>query len=209
MKKIALIVCISVIAFCANAQDYYPSPATKTSPAPVSNAVRDTVPKFYLGLAVGLNNYTGIFGVGAEIRTVDPLLVRVGAGIGSWGTKLTVGLVYELHHTSGWAFGISYSSCSGLSNFKTNLQVDSAGNATTKNVTLDLNTTGVLNFTATYNWVFHRRNKFFIELGYSVPLQQNPYSVTDGSILTSQSEQVMSLLAPHGVIIGIGVLFGL
>jgi len=214
MKKILLALFITITALQAGAQDYYAPPTNRNNSTPANNtsatnSTSDTVPRFYLGLGAGVNNYVGIIGIGAEVRTVDTLLVRLGVGIGTWGTKFTIGLRYEMHHTSGWVFGLSYSSCSGLSNFKTSLQVDSANTTTMKNVTLDLNTTGVINLTATYNWVFHRRNKFFLEFGYSVPLQSNPYTVEDGSVLTSQSEAVMSLLEPHGVIVGVGVMFGL
>ncbi|HXP48918.1 MAG TPA: hypothetical protein VN922_03130 [Bacteroidia bacterium] len=214
MKKILLALFITITALQAGAQDYYAPPTNRNNSVQSNNtstnsSSADSVPRFYLGLGTGLNNYVGIIGIGAELRTIDPLLVRAGIGIGTWGTKITIGLRYELHHTSGWVFGVSYSNCSGLSNFKTNLQVDSAGNSTNKNVTLNLNDVGVLNLTATYNWVFHRRNKFFLEFGWSVPLQTNPYSVQDGSVLTPASEQVIGLLEPGGLIIGIGVMFGL
>ena len=131
MKKLLLLLSITIVMQCM-AQDYYAPPASRNNSVRANNpsagnSTSDTVPRFYMGLGTGVNNYVGLIGIGAELRVADPLLVRAGIGIGTWGTKITIGLRYEMHHTSGWVFGLSYSSCSGLSNFKTNLTVDSAG----------------------------------------------------------------------------------
>jgi hypothetical protein len=209
-KCIFVLLLLQVSAFKVNGQEGYVAPPNSVFASSHPSSRPDSLRRFYLGLGTGINNYTGILGIGIELRTIDQLLVRGGVGIGSWGTKYTIGALVEMRPgKSGWMFGVSYSGCSGLSNFKTSLMVDSASTTVSRQVNVNLNPAASLNFTASYNWVFHKHNKFFLEFGYAVPLQTNPFTVTDGSVLTSTSVAVLNLTAPGGVIIGVGVMFGL
>lgn len=169
----------------------------------------NSLPVVYLGLGAGINNYTGIIGVGADIRIHQTLFLRAGVGLGSWGTKTSVGLRYALKYTSGWVFGVTYEYASGLNNFITQLPVDSANTTETRNVNLTLLPVSIIALTASYNWVFHKGNEFFIDMGYCVPLTTNPYVVNSPVVLSSTATSVLSLIQPGGITVGIGIMFGL
>ena len=46
---------------------------------------------FYLALCSGIDNYTGLLGLGGQIPVQDKFVLRGGAGIGAWGGKLSAG----------------------------------------------------------------------------------------------------------------------
>lgn len=46
----------------------------------------------YLDLSSGIDNHTGVLGIGATIPISNYFALRGGIGIGVWGTKLSVGL---------------------------------------------------------------------------------------------------------------------
>ncbi|MBK7029337.1 MAG: hypothetical protein IPH45_09045 [Bacteroidales bacterium] len=79
----------------------------------------------------------------------------------------------------------------------------------TKDVTMDLYSGMTLNPTIGYKWVMRKRHRFFLEAGYAVPLQDSPWKVTDGSELTSTSKQVLKILSPGGLSLGMGIQFAL
>jgi len=208
-QGIFIFLLLQAVVLKVSAQEGYVAPPNSVF-APRANLQPDTLRRGYLGLAVGINNYTGAFGIGLDIRTIPQLLARLGAGIGSWGTKVSIGLKYEEHPgKTGWVYGAAFTNSSGLNNFKESLMVDSAGTTVTKDVNLNLLTASTLNLTVSRNWVFHRHNEFFFEFGYSIALQNSPFQVTDGSVLTSTSKEVINITAPGGFIIACGVMFGL
>ena len=52
-------------------------------------------PGFYLGLGTGLESFSGVIGVTGDLRVTKNFFLRAGAGIGSWGGKLSVGIRNE------------------------------------------------------------------------------------------------------------------
>lgn len=214
MKKGILFILFLFAFLWLNAQDFSTQPATPPRVQPQKQIIAvhrmsDSLTKFYLGFGMGLNNYCGMLGIGADLRVYKRLLVRVGAGIGSWGNKLTVGLRYQRRYTKGWVYGIGYSSCSGLTNFKIQLPTGSNSAPVNKEVTLDLLHASTFNLTTSYNWVFHSHHKFFIEFGYAFALETNPFVVKDGSVLTDVGVATLKLVRPGGLITGVGLMFGL
>jgi hypothetical protein len=165
----------------------------------------DSLPKFYLGLGTGINNYTGLLGIGADISIHNNFMLKLGGGIGAWGTKLSAGIKYVKRDADGWGVGVSYSICSGVKNVKLNLETS----AETKDVTMNLSTASTLNLTASYNWVYSNHNRMFLELGYAVPFENNPYKITDGSILSTNGKNAMHFIQPGGIIFGFGFMFAL
>jgi opacity protein-like surface antigen len=171
-----------------------------------SSSNRDSIPKVYLGVGVGLNNYTGLIGLSVNVRVYHKFFLQGGIGIGSWGSKMSIGARYDLSYKKGWSFGAGLSSASGLKDFKTNLEVKS-GNK--QDVQMDLLRANTLNIKATYFFRIGKRHNFYLESGYAVPLQSSPYTIKDGSVLSSTSKAAMDLAAPGGLIFGLGFTFGL
>lgn len=169
----------------------------------------DTLPKVYLGIGTGVNSFTGMLGIGMDIKCVDRLFLRIGAGIGSWGYKVSGGIKHERKNKKGWIFSAFYTFNSGLKNFKYPLETISGKDLIIKEVTIDLKQATTISLSTGYNWYFKKKNKFYLEFGYSVPFEAEPYNVTDGSKLTDKSKNTLKLTQPGGIVFGLGVMFGL
>ena len=211
MAKYLVAIIFFISSFCFS-QDYYNKEDAHNNKRDsvrkksVTPSELDTFPEFYFGIGAGLNNYNGLFGIGAKYRIHKTFFLRAGAGIGSWGSKLSIGVIYERKHASCWSYGIGYSSCSGLRNFKTQLEtVASAPN--TEEVTIDLLRASTVNLTTSYNWYFRRKKIFYLEFGLAVAVESEPYSVKSASVLTDNSKRALRLLQPGGLIFGLGFMF--
>ncbi|MEM6643966.1 MAG: hypothetical protein AAF616_13380, partial [Bacteroidota bacterium] len=154
-----------------------------------SALIQQQSPDFCLAFSTGLDNYSGLIGIGALIPISEKLQIRAGAGIGSWGAKLSAGLKFQELTESGFGFGIGYSHCTGLEDVELTLS-DSNGNNEVINMTL--NKAGSVNLTVNKNWVFKRGNIFYIESGYAIGTGGNPdFIVNDGTVLSDEAELVM------------------
>ena len=193
MKKSLIIFLLSLAVLKTNAQTDTPSKG-------------DSIKTVYIGIGSGLNNYTGLAGVSLNIRVIDRLFVQGGAGLGSWGSKLSAGLRYDLGYDKGWSFGAGISSCSGIPNFPANLELQSGVKGDVK---VDLLRANTLNLKATHNWLLGGHNIFYVEFGYAVPLQSSPWRVIDNSVISQNSKKVLDLIAPGGLLVGLGFSFGL
>ena len=163
------------------------------------------LPQFYLGMQTGLESFTGLFGVTADFRVSNNFFIHAGAGIGSWGSKISAGIRNEKQYESSFGYGIYISRASGLKNFTTSLETTNG----TKNVNMDLLSGLTINPVVSYKWVMKKGNRFFLEAGYAVPLQSNPWKILDGSVLTNTSTQAMKILSPGGLSAGMGFQFAL
>jgi len=207
IKQLLIAISISV-AVPVFGQDYYTKDRETPKTDSKSASQSDSGSTVYLGVGSGINNDVGIIGIGGKVKLYRTLFIRGGAGISTWGTKLTIGVKYERKHTRCWGYSLSYSSCSGLKDFKS--QLETAGNPpVTKDVTLDLLRASAVNAAASYNWYLRRNKLIYIEFGYSIPIETDPYIVKDGSVLTETSKAVLRMIQPGGLIIGFGFMFGL
>jgi hypothetical protein len=166
----------------------------------------DTLPAFAIGLGTGINNYTAIFGLSANLRIYNKLSLQGGIGIGGWGNKYSIGIKYNYYYDGGWSYGFGYSVCPGENNIKANLQVTSG---TTQQVTLNYLTASTVNLKVGRSWRIGQKNTFYMEYGYAIPIQSNPWKVTDNSVLSSTSISALKLIQPGGLIIGLGFTFGI
>ncbi len=230
MKKNFILLLLSLSVLKLSAQDFYdPKHDSKPAPPPPTNNIpnhrpepkphvrikkplvvlpTDSFPKFYIGIGSGINSYTGIIGIGADVRIYKSLLVKGGIGIGSWGAKTTIGLRFERKTTKGWVLGLAYAHCTGLKDYSTVLPVDSAGKTVNKEVLVDLLPASSINASASYQWVLGRHAKVFMEFGYAAAIEKDPFVVKDGSIITNDASATLNALTPGGLIIASGFMFG-
>lgn len=191
MKRHIIIILLFVLSKALLAQDS------------LQNDLNKEIPQVYIGIGSGFNNYCGLFGIGVNFFLDDKICFRVGAGVGTYGTKLTGGFKYEKRDKKGWGAGLSFSSCSGLNEY----------NFTNKNIAtdtiVDFLRVNLINLTATYNFVFKNYNRFYIETGYSIRLTNDYYKAHNNVNLSEYQKFTVKLLKPGGLIIGIGFLFGL
>lgn len=179
----------------AIAQDYYNPDALIKAP----------VSKTFLGVASGLENFTGLLGPSLEVNVSGGFSVYGGIGLGSWGYKMSGGLKYYSDYPYGWAWCLSVSHATGLRDFETELETQSGRRL----VLIDLLPCQTLNLTAQHHWRLGKKNRFNLEFGYSIPLTYDAYTIKDGSVLTDPSELALRILQPGGLMIGIGFSFGL
>ena len=159
----------------------------------------------YLGLGMGINDYG--MGVCGELSIIKELSVFGNAGIGGWGWKLGGGLMfYPKGGPYKSSLSIGYSHASGLQNFETQLPTVSDPNAT---VLLDLNPVGTVNLVYSYNLILGKSHKVVFSGGYAIALSSNNYDINNGVVLTPESEQVLNILQPGGLILGMKFMFGL
>jgi hypothetical protein len=159
----------------------------------------------YLGIGTGIESFSGMIGVTADIKAAQKLFVRLGAGVGGWGGKISVGIRGERSTGKSIGYGAFFSYTTGLSSFTTNLET-TTGN---RDVNLKLLPAMVITPEFSYKWVFGNGHRFFISGGYSVPLQSNRWEILDGSVLTDNSTKVMDILTPGGLSLGLGFQFAL
>lgn len=174
-----------------------------------------SISKFYIGFASGINNPIGMIGLNVEVPIVEKYAVRAGAGLSTWGFRTNIGLRYEDRLKKGWGFGLSLSNSSGLKDYKMEMdvrRVSPLGIVTEKKeeVLMDFKAVNTINLIFSYNWIFKKNNRFHIDFGYAYRLTQDVYSIQNDSIkISSDGDQVLKTLAPGGVILGLGVIFGL
>ncbi len=161
------------------------------------------IPQFYLGLGTGLESFSGVIGITGDLRLQNNFFIRAGAGIGSWGSKLSLGIRNEKKLGKSIGYGVYLSRAAGLKNFITPLETTYG----TKDVKLDLLPGFTLNPTISYMWLIHDLHRFFIEAGYAIPLQTDPWKVKDTSVLTETSKMAMRMLQPGGFSMGFGIQF--
>jgi hypothetical protein len=162
---------------------------------------------FYLSLSSGIDNHTGLLGIGAIIPFNEKLGLRLGAGIGGWGGKFSGGIKFQNLNESGVGFGLGYSHCTGLKMFNLTIQ-DQSGSSRTIN--MDFNPVGSLNFTINKNWVLKEGMLLYLESGYAVPTgRADFYTINDGSTLNSDEELILNIMRPGGLILSLGILIGL
>lgn len=162
--------------------------------------------KYYLGIGGGLNQHNGLFGISGDVKFNDQYGLRVGAGIGTWGTKVGLGFLFKPRPKGDWRFGFGYCSASGLKDFESEFEV----NGSSQTVLMDLHRQGMFNFTAIREFTFKNGDAFNLEFGYSANASGATfYTVKDGSQLDPISVEVLKLLRPGGIVFGISYLFRL
>lgn len=164
-------------------------------------------PDFYIDLSSGIDNHTGLLGVGFLFPFNDKVALRAGAGLGAWGGKLSAGVKMGDRDSNGWGFGLGYSHCPGINDLDITF-TDASGS--TRVVNLDLLQVGSLNFTINHNWVFRNKNIFFLETGYAAKTgRKDCYEVNDGSTLTQDEDLIMQILRPGGLVLALGIQIGI
>ncbi|MFT3737914.1 MAG: hypothetical protein QM786_04085 [Breznakibacter sp.] len=198
MRKIylALICFIFMFGHVSWSQDSQP----QLSPA--------KLPGGFLGGGI-VTNELGLFGISLEQHITSRFAFYGNAGVGTWGWKLGGGIQCYLDEPCyRSAISIGYSHASGMAGMETDMEVEPYGDEET--VDLNLKSTGSINMVYSYNIRVGRMNKFVINAGYAIPLENEPYEIkTPGVELNDQSKEVMRIMQPGGIVLGVKFMFAL
>ncbi len=199
MKKINLLFLLLSFAVGAFAQH-------KNDMKPTHKKSRGACPKMYVTISTGLNNPTGLIGLNLDVPVLKSLSVEGGAGISTWGSKVTAGLKYYFSPCHrGWALGAGITHNTGLNNFTTNLETVYGTEEVTLNLLPQTNV-----YIAGYKfWNLGRRNnRIYTMLGWSIPFSNHNYDELYGDDLSSNGKTTLSILTPGGLVVGFGFSFG-
>ncbi len=207
MKRLTFLAISILICTSAFAQQSAGSSKDKTKHAKAEVKSRGRCPLVFLNASSGLNNNTGMLGVGVDFAFAPHGSVDLGIGLGTWGEKAYLGAKYYLKHChTGWAFGGGVTYSTGEKNFVYNLETV-YGNTEPVNLNL-LSQTNI--FIAAYKYcsVGKRHNRFYLEMGWSVPVTPVSFEQTTGDPLSDNSVKTVNFISPGGLIIGAGFSFG-
>ncbi|MCX6258818.1 MAG: hypothetical protein NTW49_13115 [Bacteroidia bacterium] len=205
MRKILFTITLLVMSsllFSAWSQNYYSTEGRMNA----DTLKKHDLPKGYIGLGTGINCFTGMLGLRADLRAANKFIVGFGVGVGGWGSKISAAISFVPKDPKGMSYGLGFSHCSGLKDFETTLETTPDGK---KNVKMDLNACNNVNAILGYHFPVAKKSQFVLEFGYSFPMEIDNYKILDNSVLTSNGKAVMSLMEPGGLILGISFLLGL
>ncbi|GAB3342077.1 hypothetical protein GCM10027429_31330 [Marivirga atlantica] len=197
MKKVLLLLAILAVSLQLNAQsgNYYEEEEFSTNDLPV----------LYLGIGTGTNSYTGLLGGSINYRVQNKLFIQAGLGLSTWGYRSSIGLRYDRGYDKGFTFGLGVANSSGVNNILLELET---ANGDIRELDMKFYGAFTLNIKAGYNFKVGNNGTFYINLGYAVPFEQQPWNVKDGTSLSVTSQQVLEILAPGGLIFGTGFTVG-
>lgn len=171
----------------------------------------DSIPRTFIGVGTGINSQTGMIGLKVGFAPVKQVMVHFAAGSGGWGNKVSIAAEYLVNPLRGWGVGFGYSYFPGIQDFEQELDVESSSTGSGKQkVELELLSTSTVNLMFGYHKLFNNRGRFGIDLGFCIGLNEKPYKIKDQStVLSEESEAVLNMLSPGGIIFGIHYSFGL
>jgi len=163
-------------------------------------------PQAFIGFSSGIDNMIGILGPQLDIVLFRKLTLGGGVGLSSWGYKYAVNLQYFPKGLYKFFIKSGYSHNSGLENFQTDLELETGE---TETVIMDLKPIGNVFITAGYAIKIGKRNRFYAETGYAIPLLTDDYYrlYDDNQHLSEDSKQIMQILRPGGLVIAVGMNF--
>jgi hypothetical protein len=206
MRKLILIAITLFAATTVMAQDYDQT-IQPTNKVKVKEKRSGSCSNLYIDLSTGLNNNAGLLGVGVDGHVSDAFSINGGVGLlTTWGYKLYLGGKYYFNSChKGWAIGGGFTYSTGIKDFEPTLET---AYGTQEQVRLDLLAQTNF-FAAAYKyWNLGRRNRLYLELGYSAPLSTDKFTQTGGSPISKHSSDLMRLISPGGLIVGLGFSFG-
>lgn len=203
MCKKTLFALLVFAATAANAQENTTSTVNTSQTTTVTRC-----PAVYIGVGTGLENPFGLLGLNIDVPIIKVLSVNTGVGISTWGTKAFLEARYYLKPCyRGWAFGLGATYNTGLSNLTASMPTV---NGRSENVILDLEPAANMYVGVYHFWTLGKRaNRFSINTGYSIPFVTYNYSQVGGTPITQDGYDALKILAPGGLMLGIGFSFGI
>jgi len=174
--------------------------------------INTSCPKAYIGLSAGINNPNGLLGFSFEVPIRHDISFSAGAGASMWGANISAEARYYMRPCQrGWSLAIGISHNSGRTNFKPPHTFNTTSGP--QDIGIDLKPMTNINFAIQRSWnMGHKQNKFYTQMGWSVPFRPSSFKQTGGSPITPQEGDRISSWAPGntfgGFMLGVGIYFG-
>jgi hypothetical protein len=168
--------------------------------------------KVFVNLSSGINNPTGVFGVGIEGAVAKNIMIGAGIGSSTWGTKISAkGVFFLKENFHGGAFAISINHSSGFSYYKMKYEPKNS------NTTYLLDTEGSRVTSVNLMYANYRnigkKSKFYFQTGFAAKLNTPTtniyYAGTTNTFNDKLYTQSLKFLAPGGLIANIGFLIAI
>jgi hypothetical protein len=160
----------------------------------------------FINAGTGIDNNCGLIGSGLEFAVNPHFSLGAGGGLSGWGYKAFSEVkYYPGDDFAGSAIGLGVTHSGGKHNFETELETVSG---TTEKVTMDLLPQTNIALQGYKYWKMGYYNRFYISIGYSMPMVKDKYRVVSGEALSPVSNAVMQITSPGGIILGFGFSFG-
>ncbi len=154
----------------------------------------------YLGISTGINSPSGAIGLRLDSKLSDKVMLGVGAGLGSWGYKISFTGYYQT--PSNWCPMFGIGRASGAPEVPITIQ-ESGKLDRTININLDPVT--YANLGVQKQWFTNKGNRLFIELGYCFAFNNNAFKpVNPAEKLSVETRQVINFISPGGLIAAFG-----
>lgn len=190
MKRILTLLCVILISSVTiKAQENFIDP-----------------PRVYFGLGSGINAFTGIFGIAANVRVINNAFIEGGLGLGGWGYKYSIGARYDFRQKNTFGLGINYTGATGLDNLEMDMEVY---DGSTQRVNIDCLRAGTVDVKGRFSITAGKKNRLYIDLGYAIPLKDRVWKIKNGVVLSDVSEKALDWTQPGGFMVGLGFMFGL
>jgi hypothetical protein len=197
MRNISLILLLFAFSFSAFSND---------SASIYPNSVKQNYYPTFIGTSTGINNLNGMLGFFADINVHKNFNLTGGVGMGAWGWKTSLAGRFYRNYPRGTYYSVGLSSASGLTGIELEMETTSSS---TQNVKFDLYRVMNLNLSMGYQFMISPRFRFHLDFGYAVNLTETPYKMISTVSLTDESEAVMKMMVPGGVIFGLGFSLGI
>ncbi len=163
-----------------------------------------------LGGSSGINNLSGFIGLNAEYFFYKGMAIDLGVGLSSWGVKTGAGFSFHSCYVNKFYFRMAYIFAAGMRIDSIQLK-DNQGYMRTYAVQMHAAHAGQI--VVGKDWRVGRvKNRIFFEVGYTYLLNKlfhkNLMTICGDYYPSNESIFLLYLLAPHGISIGLGFLFG-
>lgn len=170
-------------------------------------SVDGACPILYFGFSTGINNSLGLFGPQVDVAFTESFSAATGFGLSSWGYKFFgEGRFYFDDCNRGWALGAGLTYNTGIEDLLLKDQETRGGRANIP-VRLHPQTNIMLSGYRFFN-LGKRYNRFYIQVGASIPTSRKKFTQLDGPTLTGSPTESLKSASPGGLIVALGILFG-
>ena len=203
MKSKIILLTFLLFVFCFSAKAQFKVKNHNTNHSPL-----------YIGIGTGINASSGAIGFKFNYELTPKLMLDAGLGIGTWGYKQTINLLYITKPENGWNPGIGISRGGGVDTASMDIEALNLKNniVGTYYLQCELKNMFAMNFMVQKQWYTKSKNRLALDLGIAISMknQVDPVRSKDlNYVVTTKGQNNVLMAAPGGLIAGFSYNFKL